>query len=101
MRLTLRTLLAYRDGVLEPKDATALEAKLRESSTARQISQRIDQSISNPRLAPIPLDARDFGFDANQISEYLDDTILAEHIPEMELDVWKTTHCSAKWEAVI
>ncbi len=84
MRLTLRTLLAYRDGVLEPKDATALEAKLRESSTASQISQRIDQSISNPRLAPIPLDARDFGFDANQISEYLDDTILAEHIPEME-----------------
>ncbi|MCE3016861.1 MAG: hypothetical protein LW870_13465 [Pirellula sp.] len=84
MRLTLRTLLAYRDGVLEPKDATALEAKLRESSTARQISQRIDQSISNPRLAPIPLDAREFGFDANQISEYLDDTILAEHIPEME-----------------
>jgi hypothetical protein len=84
MRLTLRTLLAYRDGVLEPKDASALEAKLRESSTARQISQRIDQSISNPRLAPIPLDAREFGFDANQISEYLDDTILAEHIPEME-----------------
>jgi hypothetical protein len=84
MRLTLRTLLAYRDGVLEPKDAAALEAKLRESSTARQISQRIDQSISNAKLAPIPLDAREFGFDANQISEYLDDTISAEHIPEME-----------------
>jgi hypothetical protein len=84
MRLTLRTLLAYRDGMLEAKDAATLEQKLRESTTARQISQRIDQSIHNPKLAPIPLDAKDFGFDLNQMAEYLDDTIPTDQIPDFE-----------------
>lgn len=84
MRLTLRTLLAYRDGVLDPKDSQVLESKLRESSTARHISQRIDQSLRNPKLAPIPIDAKEPGFDANQIAEYLDDTIPTEEIPELE-----------------
>lgn len=84
MRLTLRTLLAYRDGVLDPKDSQDLESKLRESSTARHISQRIDQSLRNPKLAPIPIDAKEPGFDANQIAEYLDDTISTADIPELE-----------------
>lgn len=84
MRLTLRTLLAYRDGVLGPKDRALLENKLKESSTAREISQRIDQSLRNPKLAPIPVDAKEPGFDANQIAEYLDDTIPTEQIPELE-----------------
>jgi hypothetical protein len=84
MRLTLRTLLAYRDGVLDSKDAALLESKLRESSTAQQISQRIDDGMANPRLAPIPVDAKEFGFDANHIAEYLDDTIPVDQIPAME-----------------
>jgi len=84
MRLTLRTLLAYRDGVLDPKDATALEAKIRDSSTAQQISKRIADEMQNRRLAPIPVDAREFGFDANMVAEFLDDTIPMETLPEME-----------------
>ncbi|XZE20694.1 hypothetical protein SH449x_000578 [Pirellulaceae bacterium SH449] len=84
MRLTLRTLLAYRDGVLDSKDAALLESKLRDSSTAQQISQRIDDGMANPRLAPIPVDAKEFGFDANHIAEYLDDTIAVDQIPAME-----------------
>lgn len=84
MRLTLRTLLAYRDGVLDTKDAILLESKLRDSVTAQQISRRIDEGMSNPRLAPIPVDAKEFGFDPNHIAEYLDDTIPVEQIPAME-----------------
>ena len=84
MRLTLRTLLAYRDGVLDNKDAILLESKLRDSVTAQQISQRIDEGMSNPRLAPIPVDAKEFGFDPNHIAEYLDDTISLDQIPAME-----------------
>ena len=84
MRLTLRTLLAYRDGVLDPKDAAVLEAKIKDSSTAQQISQRIEHEMQNRRLAPIPVDAREFGFEANLVAEYLDDTIPMETLPEME-----------------
>lgn len=84
MRLTLRTLLAHRDGVLEAKDAALLEAKLRDSTFARQISQRIDESMRNPRLAPIPLDAREPGFDPNHVAEYLDDSITVDQVPDLE-----------------
>jgi len=84
MRLTLRTLLAYRDGVLDPKDAAVLEAKIKDSSTAQQISHRIEHEMQNRRLAPIPVDAREFGFEANLVAEYLDDTIPMETLPEME-----------------
>ena len=84
MRLTLRTLLAYRDGVLDSKDAAALEAKINDSSTAQQISKRIADEIQNRRLAPIPVDAREFGFEANTVAEFLDDTIPMETLPEME-----------------
>lgn len=84
MRLTLRTLLAYRDGVLDSQDAQVLESKIRSSSTAQQIAQRIEEGMRNRRLAPIPVDAREFGFEANQVAEYLDDTISVEHLPEME-----------------
>jgi len=84
MRLTLRTLLAYRDGVLDPKDAAVLEAKIMDSSTAKQISQRITDEMKNTKLAPIPVDAREFGFEANMVAEFLDDTITMETLPEME-----------------
>ncbi len=84
MRLTLRTLLAYRDGVLDPKDAAVLEAKILDSSTAKQISQRITDEMKNRKLAPIPVDAREFGFEANMVAEFLDDTIPMETLPEME-----------------
>ena len=84
MRLTLRTLLAYRDGVLDPKDAAVLEAKIQESSTAQQISQRLELDMRNRKIAPIPVDAREFGFEANRVAEFLDDTIATETLPEME-----------------
>ncbi len=84
MRLTLRTLLAFRDGVLDPKDAAALEAKILDSTTAQRISKRIADEMQNRRLAPIPVDAREFGFEANLVAEFLDDTIPMETLPDME-----------------
>jgi len=84
MRLTLRTLLAYRDGVLDSNDAAVLEAKIKDSSTAQQISKRIADEMQNRRLAPIPVDAREFGFEANTVAEFLDDTISMETLPDME-----------------
>jgi hypothetical protein len=84
MRLTLRTLLAYRDQVLEPKDAAILEQRIRESRTAQTLSDRMDQLISNPRVAPIAFDARDFGLDPNDVACFLDDAMPTDRLPEME-----------------
>jgi hypothetical protein len=84
MRLTLRTLLAYRDQVLEPKDSAILEQRIRESRTAQSLSDRIDQLIVNPKVSSIAIDARDFGLDPNDVACFLDDAMPADRLPEME-----------------
>jgi len=84
MRLTLRTLLAYRDQVLDPNDALELERRIRASSTAKTISERIDTVVTNPRIHPLPADARERGFDANHVASFLDGTMSMEGLPDME-----------------
>ena len=84
MRLTLRTLLAYRDQVLDAKDTEILEQRLRESQTARTISDRINNLMSNPGVAPIDVDATEFGLNANDVASFLDDTMAMDRIVEME-----------------
>jgi hypothetical protein len=84
MRLTLRTLLAYRDKVLDPKDSQILEQRIRDSGTARSIAQRIEAVVANARLNPIPVDAREFGLDPNDVASFLDDAMTSERLPEME-----------------
>jgi hypothetical protein len=69
---------------LDPKEAALLEEKIKESSTAQQISQRIETGMRNRKIAPIPVDAREFGFEANLVAEFLDDTIPMETLPDME-----------------
>ncbi|MGB0595468.1 MAG: hypothetical protein ACPGLY_02065 [Rubripirellula sp.] len=83
MRLTLRTLLAYLDNTLDPQDAEALRQKLTESGFATQLVQRIRDSLDAPLPAP-PADAIGPVEDANLISEYLDSTLTAEQVAEIE-----------------
>jgi len=84
MRLTLRTLLAFLDNTLEEKDADALRPKVQESEFAKLITARIDSSLKQPRLSSPPLDEKGVGLDANDISQYLDNTLPAEKVPELE-----------------
>jgi hypothetical protein len=84
MRLTLRTLLAFLDNTLEEKDADALRPKVEESEFAKLITARIDSSLKQPRLSAPPLDEKGVGLDANDISQYLDNTLPAEKVPELE-----------------
>ena len=84
MRLTLRTLLAYLDNTLEPQDAEILKAKLAESGFATQLVQRIRASLVNPNLsAPEPAAVAPVE-EANTICEYLDSTLSAEQVAEIE-----------------
>ncbi|MDG2224648.1 MAG: hypothetical protein P8L85_24915 [Rubripirellula sp.] len=83
MRLTLRTLLAYLDNTLDPQDAEALRQKLTESGFATQLVQRIRDSLDASLPAP-PAEAVGPVEDANLISEYLDSTLTAEQVAEIE-----------------
>ncbi|WP_144057496.1 hypothetical protein [Novipirellula maiorica] len=84
MRLTLRTLLAYLDNTLDPSDAESLRVKVAESGFAGQLVQRIRTNLAKSNLsAPAP-DAVGPIEEANVISEYLDSTLSAEQISEIE-----------------
>jgi hypothetical protein len=84
MRLTLRTLLAYLDNTLEPQDAQSLRNKLSESGFATQLVQRIRRALSDGSLAAPSPEAVGPVEEANVISEYLDSTLPAEQVAEIE-----------------
>lgn len=83
MRLTLRTLLSYRDGVLSAKDQEELGQKLRASATAQGIARRMDAARSQIKL---PKYATEPGLqcNANDVSEFLDDVLEPDRLFEME-----------------
>ncbi|HRF01825.1 MAG TPA: hypothetical protein PLI18_14990 [Pirellulaceae bacterium] len=83
MRLTLRTLLAHLDGVLDRNDDEVLAKKIAESDYARRLIDRIDDVGRRPRLAPPRVDAREGATDPNAMADYLDGMLdpaaVAEH----------------------
>ena len=84
MRLTLRTLLAYLDDILDETDARELQKKIDESEMATQLVHRIRQIVGQTRLDSPALEAEGTGADANSVSEYLDNTLPADEVPEFE-----------------
>ena len=84
MRLTLRTMLAYLDDILEPQDAEALGAKISDSEFASELVYRTLSSIRKPNLSAPPLDGRGIGGDPNSVAEYLDNTLDENRIPGFE-----------------
>ena len=84
MRLTLRTLLAYLDQILDEPDAEELEHKIQESELATQLVHRIRTVLGQRRVAAIDVGASGLGRDANSVAEYLDNTLPADEIPDFE-----------------
>lgn len=84
MRLTLRTMLAYMDGILEPGDAEELRRKIEQNEGAAGILHRVRDVQCRLRLGAPKVEGRGLGGDANTVAEYLDNTLAADRIPEFE-----------------
>lgn len=84
MRLTLRTLLAYLDDILEPSQTKEIGNKLSESKFASDLVDRIRDVMRKRRLTAPGVEAGDDSLDANTVSEYLDNTLSPEQVTEVE-----------------
>lgn len=92
MRLTLRTLLAYMDDILDPADHEDLGKKIEASDFATELIHRSRDAVRRLRLgapdvladdSPDVLDA-DPAKDANAVAAYLDNTLPPEQVAEFE-----------------
>lgn len=84
MRLTLRTLLAYLDNVLDPADAEVLGKKIRDSEFATGLVQRIHGVLRKLRMDAPRLDGKGLGNDPNTVAEYLDSTLPQDRVSDFE-----------------
>jgi len=93
MRLTLRTLLAYMDDILEPVDHEDLGKKIEASDFATELIHRSRDAVRRLRLGAPAVNAGGVSddvlgavsvADANSVAEYLDNTLPTEDVAEFE-----------------
>ena len=84
MRLTLRTMLAYLDDVLDPADAQELGARISESEFASELVHRVRNSARKMRLSAPELEEQGVGADLNSVADYLDNVLPEEQLSDFE-----------------
>jgi hypothetical protein len=84
MRLTLRTLLAYLDDILEPAQAKEMGQRIEESSFAGSLVNRIRAVLRRRRLTAPAVSGPGAGLDTNTVAEYLDNTLSPEGVVDVE-----------------
>jgi hypothetical protein len=84
MRLTLRTMLAYLDGILSSDDAQEISKKIEESSFASDLIHRIRDLMRRPSITAPDPDAPGPSLGPNAMAEYLDNTLPPARVTEFE-----------------
>lgn len=84
MRLTLRTLLAYMDDILDPADQDNLARQVSESEKATEIIHRTRDATRRLRLGAPPVMGEGMELDPNWAAEYLDSTLSPDDMSEYQ-----------------
>jgi len=84
MRLTLRTLLAYLDDVLEPAQAKEIGDRIAENKEISDLVSRLQDVMRRRRFGAPELSGPGSGPDPNLVSEYLENALLPEQVVELE-----------------
>ncbi|TWT30413.1 hypothetical protein KOR34_49720 [Posidoniimonas corsicana] len=84
MRLTLRTLLAYLDNILEPQDQEELSRRVAASDVANDLLHRTRDATRRLRQPAPDVNASGPQSDANTVAEYLDNTLPPDDVTEFE-----------------
>jgi len=84
MRLTLRTLLGWIDGVLPPEEQRLIGEMVAGSTVATRLAEKIRKGASCGST-DLPLtDGPAIADDPNRVAEYLDNTLALEHLTTFE-----------------
>ncbi|WP_425396598.1 hypothetical protein [Aeoliella sp.] len=84
MRLTLRTLLAYMDDILDPSDQENLAQQVTESEKASELIHRTRDATRRLRLGAPPVLGEGMELDPNYAAEYLDSTLSGDEMGEYQ-----------------
>ena len=84
MRLTLRTLLAWMDGVLPEDFARQMAEKVAGSALAQTLAGRIREVVARPTVGAPPADGRGLAADPNSAAEFLDNVLAADRLADFE-----------------
>src|SRR3954462_14075819 len=84
MRLTLRTLLACLDDVLDPVDKEELAHKIESSEFAEDLVHRTRDTVRRLRLSAPQVIGPGMGLDPNTVAEYLDNVMPPEQVGDFE-----------------
>jgi hypothetical protein len=84
MRLTLRTLLAWLDGVLPDDEQQDLGRKVSSSVVATHLVERIRAAVGRPAVGAPKPDGRGLTEDPNSVAEYLDNTLSSDQLEAFE-----------------